>query len=283
MKRVGKIAICLAGGLALCAGARAAGALPAGNPYEAIILRNVFGLNPPPTNAPTNPEDALLPKITPNGIMSIFGQLQVLFKVAPKPGVKDAKEESYVLSEGQAQDEIEVVRIDEKAASVTFNNHGTVQELPLANAPKLNLPVSGGGGGGPGGGGSPHFTGPRGGGPGGGGGPASRFGGQTRGTGGPGFNSPGVPGATTAGGTMGGGTMGGGMMGGNAMSSSLGRRGAQAGQTGATGNMTAEEQMVIMAAQKLHAQQSGDPVFNIMPPTPFDAEAGINPPGVPGQ
>ena len=45
----------------------------------------------------------------PNGIMSIFGQLQVLFKVAiPAKAEQPAKDESYILSEGQRQDEIEV-------------------------------------------------------------------------------------------------------------------------------------------------------------------------------
>jgi len=151
MKRLGKIAVCLAGGLALCAGARAGDVMFASNPYEPIVVRNVFGLNPPSTNPPPTIDDAQLPKITPNGIMSIFGQLQALFKVAPKPGVKDAKEESYVLSEGQAQDEIEVVHINEKDALVTFNNHGILQEIPLSNAPKTNSPGVTGGGDSPGG------------------------------------------------------------------------------------------------------------------------------------
>ena len=142
MKRLGKIAVCLASGLVLNAGARAADAVSTDNPYGPIVVRNVFGLNPPlPADAgqPADPP----PKITPNGIMSIFGHLQVLFKVAPKAGQPGAKEESYILSEGQRQDEIEVIQIDEKASLVTFNNHGTVQELPLAkaNAPAVNTPV----------------------------------------------------------------------------------------------------------------------------------------------
>ena len=78
--------------------------------------------------------------------MSIFGQLQVLFKVAgtAKPG-QPAKDEFYILSEGQRQDEIEVIHIDEKASLVTFNNHGTVQEIPLANAPAVSTPMPGAG------------------------------------------------------------------------------------------------------------------------------------------
>ena len=102
-----------------------------GNPYAPIVARNVFNITPPPPvdpNASTEPP----PKITPNGITSAYGRLQVLFKVAvpPKPG-QPGKEQYYILSTGQAQDDIEVRKIDEKAGIVTFNNHGTIQELPL--------------------------------------------------------------------------------------------------------------------------------------------------------
>ena len=103
------------------------------NPYTPIVTRNVFGLvpipvGPPPTTAPATPP----PKITPNGIMTIFGKLQALFKVAgtAKPG-QPAKEESYIMGVGERQDDIEVQKIDEKAAIITFNNHGTIQKLPL--------------------------------------------------------------------------------------------------------------------------------------------------------
>ena len=103
------------------------------NPYAPIVTRNVFALVPIPTNPPVDPTPATPPpKITPNGIMTLFGKLQVLFKVAgtAKPGLP-AKDESYVLGVGERQDEIEVRKIDEPSATITFNNHGTVQELPL--------------------------------------------------------------------------------------------------------------------------------------------------------
>lgn len=108
-------------------------AASAENPYTPIVTRNVFGLvpipvGPPPDTTPATPP----PKITPNGIMTIFGKLQALFKVVgtAKPG-QPAKEESYVLGVGERQDDIEVQKIDEKGAVITFNNHGTIQELPL--------------------------------------------------------------------------------------------------------------------------------------------------------
>ena len=158
MKRLGKIAVCLAGGLALNAGLRAASPTSANhpvlannpalannpvsannpssdNPYAVIATRNIFGLVAPPP--PPSPEDEAkkdLPKITPTGIMGVFGHLQVLFKVAPAKPVAGAKDEYYTLSEGQMQDEITVVKIDDKNSLVTFDNHGFTQQLPLAEA-----------------------------------------------------------------------------------------------------------------------------------------------------
>src|ERR1700685_3715943 len=143
MKHGGKIAVCLASWLVLNAALHAEDAVLPGNPYAPVIERNIFGLNPPtPINiSPVEPPV----KITPNGIMSIFGRLQVLFKVSnpPRPG-KPASDESYILSEGQRQDEIEVKHIDEKAGVVTFDNHGIVQELPLTKSPTLAMsePIS---------------------------------------------------------------------------------------------------------------------------------------------
>jgi len=117
---------------------RATDVAAAGNPYLTVAVRNIFGLLPIPTNNPADqaaPPVEPPPKITPNGIMTIFGNLQVLFKVATKPPPgQPQKDDSYVMTEGERQDEIEVVKIDGKAGVVTFNNHGTVQELPLVAA-----------------------------------------------------------------------------------------------------------------------------------------------------
>ena len=146
MKSAGQIvlvAVLLAG-----ASAPAGEAAASDKPYAAMVARNIFNLVPiPPVTAPETPADPP-PKITPNGIMSIFGKLQVLFKVAPQNrlGQPPAKEEAYVLSEGERQDEIEVTKIDEPGSMVTFNNHGVVQELPLANAPNASGPAGGGAG-----------------------------------------------------------------------------------------------------------------------------------------
>ncbi|MBE0544085.1 MAG: hypothetical protein IH623_22310 [Verrucomicrobia bacterium] len=102
-----------------------------GNPYDAIVGRNVFSLKPPPP--PPNPEDLIKkdppPKIRLQGLTTILGRRQVLFKsqTPAKPG-QPAKDESYVLSEGERQGEVEVLAIDEIAGTVKFKNHG-IDEL----------------------------------------------------------------------------------------------------------------------------------------------------------
>ena len=265
MKCFGKIAVCLAGGLMLNISARADGAIsPNNNPYTPIVVRNVFGLNPPPTNNPINPDDVPL-KITPNGIMSIFGQLQVLFKVAPKPGQPPGtKEESYVLSEGQAQDDIEVTHINEKDGIVTFNNHGTVQDIPLASAPALNIPMpapTGGSGGQtiPGPGMVPsRFGGRAGGGPGGPGGFGVRSGGATIGN----NSNPGMSPAMNPVPT--------GASAGYANPNNTSQQNANSG-------MTAEEQQLLLVAQHVKAVQEGSSTAPIFPPTPLDEQAGLPP------
>lgn len=147
MKIIRNFLLGLAGGLLLTAVALGDDAALPGNPYAPVVARNIFGLNPPPPVDPNAAADATPPpKITPNGIMSIFGQLQVLFKVAnPAKAGKPAADDDYILSEGQRQDDIEVVKIDEKAGVVTFNNHGQTQELALVAATPSSTPAPGGG------------------------------------------------------------------------------------------------------------------------------------------
>ena len=251
MKRLGKIAVCLAGGLVLNAGARAGDAVSTDNPYASVVVRNVFGLNPPQAVDPNATQVDPPPKITPNGIMSIFGQLQVLFKVAPKPGQPNAKEESYVLSEGQRQDDIEVTHIDEKASLVTFNNHGTVQEIPLANTPASTTPGPAGGGNGGGGIPPPRFGGNR---PG-GGGPGGHFGGPNRAVG----NSNNNPGT-----------------GGGPALNAVPTRGSSSGQQQ---QITPEVQAVMMEIYR--EQHKNDSSYPTLPPTVITPPDAKNPDGTP--
>jgi hypothetical protein len=123
------------------------------SPYAGIVARNMFGLVPIPV---ATPEDAQPPadpppKITPTGIMTIFGRDQALFKASPKPKPgQQPKEVAYVLAVGERQDDIEVTKIDHTAGVITFNNHGVTQELPLVPPTETGgAPGVGGGGGGP--------------------------------------------------------------------------------------------------------------------------------------
>ena len=84
------------------------------SPYDSIVGRNVFGLKPPATNAAppvVNPAAAVTIKL--QGISTILGRRQVLLKVntAARPP-EPAREQSYLLNEGERDGEIEVVEID---------------------------------------------------------------------------------------------------------------------------------------------------------------------------
>ena len=131
----------------IIAGAQAQAAAALDQPYAGIVSRNMFGLLPISTNNPVvEPTIDPPPKITPNGTMTLFGKLEALFKVASKgqPG-QPAKDDSYVLGEGERQDDIEVVKINQADGIVTFNNHGTIQELPLVAAVNNSAPAAAGG------------------------------------------------------------------------------------------------------------------------------------------
>ena len=133
MKRDGKMLICLTGGLVLSVSARAVTADAQGNSYQGVVIRNVFSIKPPLKPSSLKSVEPEPPRITPLGIMSMFGRQQALFKTL-MPGSKPSeppRETAMVLSVGEREDEIEVVAIDESAGTITFNNHGKPQTLSL--------------------------------------------------------------------------------------------------------------------------------------------------------
>ena len=158
VNHIGKLAVCLAGGLAFSAGLRADDlASTSANPYTPIVDRNIFGLLPPPTvdpNAAAEAQESDLPKITANGIMDVFGNLKVLFTTTPKTKKPGDKPNYYDLAVGEAEDGIEVVSIDQKTQVVTFMNNGFSQDIALTEEPTSS--GAGSGGGGPGGFGGGH-------------------------------------------------------------------------------------------------------------------------------
>lgn len=111
-------------GMGLCLAAVAARGAGAG-PYRGIVDRNVFALKPPATNVvDTTPPPPPL-KITLTGITTMLGNKRALMAVA----VPNKQPETYMLTEGQRQGEIEVLEIDEKAGVVKVKNHGIPQSL----------------------------------------------------------------------------------------------------------------------------------------------------------
>lgn len=111
--------------------------IAASTPYQPIVERNVFGLKPPPP--PPDPESLKPPppKLTLTGIMTIFGKKQALLKAPaspappPKPGQppEQPKEHSYILAEGQREDGITILQIDDKSKSVKLDAEGTIFTL----------------------------------------------------------------------------------------------------------------------------------------------------------
>lgn len=233
---------------------------PADRPYTTIIQRNVFALVPIPTNAPVDPNAATPPpKITPNGIMTVFGRLQVLFKVAvPARGAQPAKDESHVMSEGDREDEIEVQKIDEAKAIITFNNHGVVQQLPLS--------ATGSSGGSPAGPATTSFPPPGmnsalSGGPMGALGMAGRFG-RNRPQPSPTAPPPPSPDASapSASGVPEGATQ---VTGGYVNSRGIFQPAAPPPEQ----RMSPEQQVLMIEAQRMKYQQEGNPIANMLPPT----------------
>jgi hypothetical protein len=280
--------VCMVGGLAFCT---AAPAVPvdtsesSDNPYQSIVDRNVFSLKPPaPPADPAEVNKPTVVKITLTGMTTILGNKRVLMKSAPppgKPGEGPKTEQSYILTEGQREGDIEVLEIDEKAGSVKVNNGGTIQTLTFEkDGAKLPATVA-----------PPSAPGVPGAIP---GLPVTHPGGAVPTAPGtiPSFQLPTrVPRLTTAG-----------AQGVNSMAANAGVPGYLPGNTvsplvpGATipgsttttpvlnggSQMSAEEQAIIIEA----GRQPGSPYSALMPPTPLSPKVGPNPgpqaPSVPG-
>jgi len=137
MKNGGKIVLgcgMAALNLALCAQTNAIVTDSSGNPYHGIVERNVFALKPLPP--PVDPKDLIkkpdAPKITLTGITTILHKKQVLMNVQmPAKPPEPAKQQSFIITEGQRDGDIEVLEIDEKVGSVRLNNFGTPMTLTM--------------------------------------------------------------------------------------------------------------------------------------------------------
>lgn len=152
--RTGKILIGILGGWVACAGIpRAHAAEAEDNAYQNIADRNVFGLKPTPPPPDVTPPKQPTPKIFLTGISTLGGEKRALLKTTPpaKPG-EAAKEHSYILKEGERQDDVEVVAIDEKEGavkltyageevSVNFKDNAVATAAPSAPPPGAPAPA----------------------------------------------------------------------------------------------------------------------------------------------
>ncbi len=122
--------ICTLAGVTLCTPGKAVSGETPGNPYQGIVDRNVFGLNPKPPPPDPEANKPPPPKIFLTGITTILGKKLALLKATPppKPG-EPAKEQSYTIGEGQRDGDIEVLEIDEKAGTVKVNDYGAIMTL----------------------------------------------------------------------------------------------------------------------------------------------------------
>lgn len=117
---------CLLAGLCLVAASVLADSND--NPYAKITERNVFGLKDPQPQVEVTVEKGSLPAITLQGITTILGRKQALFKVGNPAGTsKPVARESWILGEGESGGEVTVLEINVQEGSVKFDNHGTVE------------------------------------------------------------------------------------------------------------------------------------------------------------
>jgi hypothetical protein len=122
-----------AGVVLVCAAAHASEPDRLAHPYELIALRNVFALVAGPKPLVVDPVRPPLPKVILTGIASVLGHKLALLKVqfSAKPG-EPAREVNLLLTEGQRESGIEVVRIEEKPGRVELNNSGILTTLTFS-------------------------------------------------------------------------------------------------------------------------------------------------------
>ena len=114
----------------------------AGDPFQDIVLANVFRLQPPTVKPPEPVKVTPLPPIALTGILDGFNRkLAFLEAILPVMPPNQAKPSFLTLAEGELAGEIQVLRIDVKAGTVTVKLCGIVTNLNL-NINALKAPGS---------------------------------------------------------------------------------------------------------------------------------------------
>jgi hypothetical protein len=126
--------LCLSAVLTLMGIIPVKGKTSSDNPYALIASRNVFGLHQLTfSQPPVEPAEPPV-KISLTGITTVLGSLDALFKISNTSGTSAPSNKFYTLSEGETEDDVQVVQINVNQGLVTFNNHGVIQKIPLANS-----------------------------------------------------------------------------------------------------------------------------------------------------
>jgi hypothetical protein len=100
------------------------------SPYAGIPARNIFALRIPPPSVPLTEPAPPAAKLRLNGITTILGGKLALLKCTlPPASGSPAKEEFYILGEGERAGTVAVLSIDEKAGLVRVDNSGSIVNL----------------------------------------------------------------------------------------------------------------------------------------------------------
>ena len=133
MKQSAKILVYGLTGLCSISAANAAVNEAESSSYQVIVQRNVFDLHGPPVTSPQAPTAPPAANIKLTGVATILGFRQALLMVQEPsvPGKPPAKEESYILNEGQREGPIHLLEVDEKAGTVKLENDGKLCQIAL--------------------------------------------------------------------------------------------------------------------------------------------------------
>ncbi len=113
-----------------CSSVMTSAVAPSPRQYDVIPSRNVFGLRAPENTPAPEPPPVNLPPIYLTGITTMLGYKQALLRTQiPAKNGQPAQEESLILAEGQRENGIEVLRIDEHAGQVSILNSGSRMTL----------------------------------------------------------------------------------------------------------------------------------------------------------
>jgi hypothetical protein len=135
-------AMVVSGSFVLTAGTFAASTPGTGdNPYGAITLRNVFDLRPTPIIAPAEPAKEPPPNVDLIGLTTILKYPQAVFAIHEKGKPAPV---TFIMKEGERQGSLEVVKIDMPSKTARVKIDDRAAELELVEPKGPSAPTSAG-------------------------------------------------------------------------------------------------------------------------------------------